>query len=144
MFTHARNDTCTHRVVKQALRASGANETDAFEGGLYVCFVSSWSSKNKIDKTYSVPPKSRAHTIRDSAKDIENIRLNLTTKEVTTENSTRTSPSVADPSDIGWAKLNNTKWLLDLLLWGPTEDDFEAEGHSELDLDFDYEIFNNS
>ena len=62
-----------------------------------------------MDKAYSVPPKSTAHTIRDAAKDIENIRLNLTTMEVTTENITPTSPSLADPSDIGWAKLSNTK-----------------------------------
>ena len=62
---------------------------------------------------------------------------------MTTENSTRTGPSFVDPSDLGWAKLSNNKWLQDLLLRGPTEQDLEVgEGHGELDLD--YEIFKST
>lgn len=110
-----------------------------------MCALFLLEAAKKMDKAYSVPPKPTAHTIREATKDIENIRLNLITKEVTTENSTRTGHSFADPTDLVWAKLSNTKWLQNLLLREPTELDVEAEERQvELNLDLDYEIFKNT
>ena len=69
---HTHNHTCIHT---QAFRASGANVTDKHLREVSMCALFLLEAAKKIDKAYSVSPKTTAHAIKDAAADIEKIFL---------------------------------------------------------------------
>ena len=77
------------RVVKQALRSSGANVTNKHISEVSMCALFLLEAAKRCDKVFTVPPKSTAHTVADSKSDIRKIRERLLERDITMENSTR-------------------------------------------------------
>ena len=91
--------------MKQALRVSGANRTDKHIVDVSMCALFLLEAAKKCDEVFGVHPSSTAHTVRDSKSDIQKISNMLLEKEVTMENSSRTTPSFTDPTKDGMATL---------------------------------------
>lgn len=77
--------TLVIRVVKQALRCSGANITDKHITDVSMCALFLLEAAKKCDKVFGVPPQSTAHTVRDAKSDIGMICQHLLDKEITKE-----------------------------------------------------------
>ena len=125
------------RVVKQALRSSGANVTNKHISEVSMCALFLLEAAKRCDKVFAVPPKSTAHTVADSKSDIRKIREHLLERDITMENSTRTTPSFEDPTESGLNKLTNADWL-HKHLQSSSEDNLQDEqSHDEIDIDYE-------
>ncbi len=124
------------RVVKQSLRTSGANVTPKHITDVSMCALFLLEAAKKCDKVFGVPPSSTTHTVRDSKSDIQKIRNMLLEKDVTTEKSSRTTPSFVDPTTNGMATLTKGDWLQKHLV-SRFEDNLQDEHHGEIDLDYE-------
>lgn len=104
-------------MVKQALRGSGANVTDKHITEVSMCALILLEAAKKCDEVFGVPPSATAHTVRDSKSDIQKITNMLLEMEVTTEKSSRTTPSFADPTKDGMAKETGyrSNWLQNVM-----------------------------
>lgn len=126
------------RVVKQALRGSGANVTDKHITEISMCALFLLEAAKKCDEVFGVPPSSTAHTVRDSKSDIQKIRTTLLEKEVTTEKLSRKTPLFVDPTKDGMATLTKGDWLQKQLA-AKCEDYLQDEQRSG-EVDIDYEL----
>ena len=129
-----------YRVIKQALRASGANATPKHieEVSLSAFFL--MEAAKKADNQFGVTPQATAHTVRDANKDIAKMASYLTDKEVTVKKTERTSPSFVDPIETGMKKLT-TSWLEGVLSNTLPDDDQQRElREGEVDLDFELHL----
>ena len=129
-----------YRVIKQALRASGANATPKHikEVSLSAFFL--MEAAKKADNQFGVTPQATAHTVRDANKDIAKMASYLTDKEVTVIKPERTSPSFVDPIETGMKRLT-TSWLEGVLSNTLPDDDLQRESREgEVDLDFELHL----
>lgn len=126
------------RVVKQALRGSGANVTDKHITDISMCALFLLEAAKKCDKVFGVPPSTTAHTVRDSKSDIEKIRSQLLEKEITTEKTGRTTPVFLDPTANGLATLTKGDWLQKHL--SSNIDDHLQHETDRGEVDTDYEL----
>lgn len=123
--------------MKQALRGSGANVTDKHITEVSMCALILLEAAKKCDEVFGVPPSATAHTVRDSKSDIQKITNMLLEMEVTTEKSSRTTPSFADPTKDGMAILIKGDWLQKQL--AAKCDDYlqDEQRHGEVDVDYE-------
>ena len=125
------------RVVKQALRCSGANVTDKHVKDISMCALFLLEAAKKCDAVFGVPPNSTAHSVRDSKSDVQKILHHLLEKEVTTEITSRTAPGFEDPTVNGLDTLTKGEWL-QKQLQSKFEDNLQSErDHNELDLNYE-------
>lgn len=94
------------RVIKQALRSSGANATDKHVVDVSMCALFLLEAAKKCDGVFAVTPKSTSHTVRDSKADIKKIQLHLLEKGITKEDTTTSNQDkFTDPTESGMATL---------------------------------------
>ena len=103
--------TLSFRVVKQALRCSGANVTDKHITDVSMCALFLLEAAKKCDALFEVSPKLTAHTVRDSKADICKMQQQLLEKEITEEDIERTTPAFIDPTVAGADTLTKGEWL---------------------------------
>ena len=131
------------RVVKQALRSSGANVTDQHISNVSMCALFLLEAAKRCDRVFAVPPKSTAHTVGDSKSDIKKLEKHLLERGITTENPDRLTPAFPafeDPTEVGLNKLTKGNWLRNHL-----QSDFEdlqgAHGEENVgEINIDYEL----
>lgn len=132
------------RVIKQALRCSGANVTDKHVVDISMCALFLLKAAKKCDAVFKVSPKSTLHTVRDSKADIKKIQQHLLEKEITKENITPESTldkTFIDPTESGLDTLTKGVWLQQQLQskFEISEDNLQSE-QSLGELDLDYEL----
>lgn len=127
---------CTFRVVKQALRSSGANVTEKHITDVSMCALFLLEAAKKCDKFYRVSPQTMAHTVRDSKSDIRKISQNLIDGKISEEEIERTTPEFTDPTSSGLATLTQGDWL-QKQLQSKFDDNLQNENHGEVDLDYE-------
>lgn len=127
------------RVVKQALRCTGANVTEKHITDISMCALFSLEAAKKCDAVFGVSQKSTSHTVRDSKADIHKIQHHLIEKEITKENTDRTSPAFIDPTVSGMDTLTKGDWL-QKHLQSNVEDNLQGD-QRQYELDLDYELF---
>ena len=135
-FTYFFLPSC--RVVKDALRSSGANTTpkhieDVSLSGLFLA-----DAAKKADQEFGVPNTSSKHTQCDCNRDIFNISTHLQNNQVTLVIPERTTPMFRDPTDDGWKKINSS-WLERALSSYPTTE-LQPDGERG-EVDMNYELF---
>ena len=126
--------TClNNRVVKQALRSSGANVTEKHITDVSLSALFLMKAATKADTVLKVPQRSTSHTIRDANKDMLKIMHHLLDKKVSEEDKDRakSSPSFTDLNAVGLKKLTTTRWLQDLLIKGGSESDLDEDSQME-------------
>lgn len=123
--------------MKQALRCSGANVTDKHITDVSMCALFLLEAAKKCDLVFGVPPSSTAHTVRDSQSDIVKIRTMLMEKEITTENSSRTTPPFLDPTQKGLTTLTKGDWLQKQLSSKCDSNLQDEQSHGEVDIDYE-------
>ena len=134
------------RVIKQALRSSGANAKEKHVVDISKCALFLLEAAKKCDAVFGVTQKSTLHTVRDSKADIKKMQQHLLEKGVTKENTTPASldRTFIDPTESGLATLTKGEWLQKQLQskYEIGEDNLENEQSlDELDLsDLDYEL----
>ena len=130
------------RVVKQALRSSGANVTDKHISDISMCALFLLEAAKRCDRVFAVPPKCTAHTVADSKSDIRKIVQHLLERGITVEDVQRTTPAFEDPTDSGLNKLTKSDWLHKHLQSSSCGDALQGEGeYREMETDIDYELF---
>ena len=108
--------TCTQcRIFKQTLRTSGGNLTHQHVEDVSLAVLFLMEAAKRVDTVLGVSRQSTAHTVRDAGKDILKMATDLSERKTTEEVPSRTSPVLADNSDVGWKKLTTTSWLKDVL-----------------------------
>ena len=124
------------RVVKQALRSSGANVTEKHILEISQCALFLLEAAKKCDNIFGVSPSTTAHTVRDFKFDIAKIQSQLMDKKITTENPLRTTPVFIDPTVSGLKTL--TGGWLEKQLSAHCEDILQNEQlHGEVDIDYE-------
>ena len=125
------------RVVKQALRCSGANVTDKHVKDISMCALFLLEAAKKCDSLFRVPPNYTAHSVRDSKADVQKMLEHLLEKEITKEITSRTDPEFVDPTVNGVDTLTKGEWLLKQLQ-SKFDDNLQSErDRNELDLDYE-------
>ena len=127
-----------YRVVKDALRSSGANITAKHieEVSLSALFLA--DAAKKADQEFGVSNTSSKHTECDCNRDIYNISEHLQNNQVTVEIPERTTPMFQDLTDDGWKKINSS-WLERALNSYPST---ELQPNGERgEVDMNYELF---
>ncbi len=86
----------------------------------------------KTDAAFQLTPRSSAHTVCSSKKDVESLTKHLLDKNVAREVEGRVTPAFVDPSESGWQKLCTTSWLQERLSASDLEEelDHDTEGCS--------------
>ena len=98
------------RVLKQALRASGANATKNHIEEVSLSTLFLMEAAKKADREFGLYLRSTRHTTRDAAADIRKISLHLIENFVTIPKADRTGPAFRDPTEDGFSKITPT-WL---------------------------------
>lgn len=127
------------RVIKQALRSSGANVADQHISDVSMCAMFMLEAAKRCDSVFRVPPKSTRHTVADSESDISKLQKHILQKGITQEDPNRTTPIFEDPTEIGLNKLTNDNWLSKHLTLLSSDDNPQCEQHQG-EVDIDYEI----
>lgn len=141
MNTHAKPSKLC-RIVKQALRSSGANVTEKHIVDISMCALFLMEAAKQTDKIFQVPPPTTKHTVRDSLSDIRKIQSYVMENKITHEDDERTGVAFLDPTDAGLNKLTSGNWLkTQLAKKVDTEDLYEDQSYEDLELDIDYELF---
>ena len=96
-----------YRVLKQALRSSGANATEKHIENVSLCGMFLMEAAHKVDSEFGVKRRSGKHTIRDSSGDIRRMTHHLLEKQVTSSQDGRTSPPCCDITEDGFAKMSH-------------------------------------
>lgn len=92
----------------------------------------------KCDRLFAVPPRSTAHTTRDSKSDIEKIQKHLLEKGITKEDKHRTTPPFLDPTNSGLDTLCKGDWLRKRLMSTEFDENLgDVHDHGEIDIDFE-------
>ena len=127
------------RVLKEAMRAGGANNTPQHTEDLSLCGLFFMEVSKKIDKEFGAH-RSYAHTTLDAYRDISKMVEKLLGNKVV-ERKKRDSPVFMDPTNAGLEKLCNSSWLRDTLDRVDT-DNLETEHleREEAQLDPTYEL----
>lgn len=125
------------RVVKQALRSSGANVTEKHISDVSMCALFLLEAAKKCDTIFKVSKKSTAHTIRDADADISKMQQRLLEKNITTEDIKRSEPGFVDPTKSGIDTLTKEEWLQKQLLSKPGDNLQSEQSRGELDLDYE-------
>ena len=127
------------RVVKQALRSSGANITDKHIIDVSMCALFLLEAAKKCDRVFGVTVQFTSHTARDSKADIIKIQQHLLQKEITKENTERKTPEFVDPTKSGLDTITKGDWLQKHLQLN-FEDNLQSEEEDRGELDLDYEL----
>lgn len=127
------------RVVKQALRSSGANVTEKHIRDVSMCALFLLEAAKKCDTVFKVSKQSTAHTIRDANADILKIQAMLLEKNIVTEDVTRTQPGFVDPTVSGIDTLTKGDWL-EKHLASKVEENLQIEERGEVDIDFELDM----
>ena len=99
-----------HRVVKQALRSSGANVKEKHITDVSLCALFLMKAATKADTlVLKVSQRSTSHTIRDANRDILKVMQHLMDKKVSEEDKDRakSSPSFTDLNTLGLKKTDH-------------------------------------
>ncbi len=128
-----------YRVLKQALRASGANVTSNHVEELSLGTMFLLEAAKKADKQFHVTHTS-AHSTRDAHNGIYKIAKHLTDKAVTVVTPERQAPAFVDLTDKGWKKIGSG-WL-ECVLQKTLEEDLPEESDKGEDrgVTLDYEL----
>ena len=124
------------RVLKQALRSSGANVTDKHITDVSMCALFLLKAAKTCDKVFAVPPQSTAHTVREFKSDIRKIHTLLIEKKIIQEDISRTTPTFVDPTESGLNTLTKGDRLKKVLI--KSDENLQNEqGHGEVDIDYE-------
>lgn len=128
-----------YRVLKQALRASGANVTVKHVEEISLGALFLLQAAKKTNQEFNVL-HTTAHTTRDACGDIMKMSQDLLEKSVTTMTQGRQSSPFVDFTDKGWDKMS-TGWLQDVLKKSSEEHlHEEADNQDDRGVDLDYAL----
>ena len=126
-----------HRVLKQALRASGANATKKHIEEVSLCSLFLMEAAKKADQEFGITPRSMKHTTRDATADIRIIMEHLLEHKVTAPQASRTTPPFSDVTAEGFRKMSQP-WLNQVLVQAPDAVDVELQPvRGTTDLDYE-------
>ena len=112
-------------MIKETLRSSGANITMKHIEEVSMSALFLLESAKQVDHEFGVKARSTAHTIRDSASDVDKMRSLLTEKSITFENPERQSPPFTDYIQKGFTLLCKPGWIEGIL----QEEEEESDRH---------------
>ena len=129
-------------MIKQALKASGTNCTEAHMVDVSLCGLFLLQVARQVDEQIRTPCRSSHHTVRDAKADIKKMALHMLESKVSTEVQTRTSPTFDNPVHQGMEKINSG-WLSEFVAKSSSEIDYDIDppDTSELDADINYELY---
>ena len=90
------------RVIKQTLRSSGANVTEAHITEVSLAAMFLLDATKKTDQQFKATPQLHSHTVRDARDDVLKVATYLTNKSVMTETHGRHQPEFTHPVQKGW------------------------------------------
>ena len=133
----------SHRMIKETMRASGANSTRKHMEDVSLCALFLMDVAKRVDRMFGVS-QSVAHTTRDAKKDINKMVVHLLGEKVTTEVMQRQSHiKFEDPSVAGSRIIAGGH--IDTYLKGEL-DDIVSETDNDMDeniVDPNYELYDN-
>ena len=118
MHLHIHTFLRVYRVLKQALRASGANATKKHIEEVSLCSLFLMEAAKKADQEFGITPRSSKHTTRDASADIRKITAHLLEHKVTVPQESRTTPTFRDVTEDGFGKMSQS-WLKQVLVQAP-------------------------
>ena len=125
------------RVLKEALRSSGANCTEKHTEELSMCSLLLLDVAKRSDHEFDTPYHSSRHTIRSADDDIKKMVKYLIEEKVTQESENGAKISFKDPLVIGMQKVVDG-WLKFLV---SPEPDTSTEDVSNNELELNYELY---
>ena len=87
------------RVLKQALRASGANATERHIEEASLCTLFLMEAAKTADHEFQLRPRSTKHTTHDATADIHKVSMHLLANGVTTSQTSHTRPPFRDTTE---------------------------------------------
>ena len=132
-----------YRVIKQALKASGVNCTQAHMVDVSLCALFLLKVSRQVDEQLHTPYRSSHHTILDAKSDVKKMALHMLDSNVVVEVEARNSPSFDDPVHHGMEKIKNG-WLSDFINKSLTSVEVDSEVNvdsSNMDADLEYELY---
>lgn len=129
------------RILKEAMRSSGANVTTKHIEDISLCGMFLMGVARNIDRTYHAH-RSTAHTTTDARRDIKKLANLLLESEVAKEQKERASQAAAitDPVVAGLDRLHNTTWIRDTLDRVETEDLEGEKEHGTVDENYELSL----
>lgn len=125
-------------MIKEAMRASGANATKKHLEEISLCALMLMNTAKKVDQMYGAT-QSASHTTRDATGDIGKIAHYLLSEGVTKEQEGSEGPAFEDPRVLGSKKVSAGK--LDDYLKGDVEFDQQDTNTEYGENDINYELF---
>ena len=136
---HTLQIVSNHRVLKEALKASGGNLTEHHTEDVSMCALLLMEAAKKTDHEFGCS-RSSAHTTTDADSDINRMMVRLMEAKVAQEVSNRSSPPFEDPTEKGLDKMFNTSWIQDTLSKTTSADDDLEVGEQDMEVNWDYEL----
>ena len=135
---------CVCSVIKQALKASGANCTERHMEEVSMCGLSLLESAKKADKEFQALPRYSHHTVRSAEDDVEKMARHLMLENVTEQCPDRGSDTVkfVEPLELGMEKIVHG-WIKSYLQSTEEEDTHTAtDEHTDYDnmVELDYNL----
>ena len=129
------------RVLKQALRSSGANATERHIEEVSLCSLFLMEAAKKADREFGLNPRSTRHTTRDASADIRKVATHLLENDVTAPQTSRTNPPFRDVTEDGFSNMS-AMWLKKVLTPTPDIDTTTSEQQTLRGntTDFDHEL----
>ena len=135
----------TCRILKQALRGSGANLTMSHLTMMSLCGLFLLDTAKKVDEQFQTPHRSSHHTVRDAAEDVMKMTCYLLEEKVACERE-RGGVEFKDPLKMG-AKKIASGYIENFLKKTEVDDDIEetSEGNTTVqNADFSYELYHTN
>jgi len=128
-------------MIKETLRASGANVTDNHTIQVSLAALFLLEASKKVSRHFGVHQTSH-HTVRDPTSDVHKMCSCLLRENVTKEIKERTGSPFVDPVTIGMEKIAGG-WLDRILDKSDTDSAGLEENDGNDDIDIDYELHQN-
>ena len=132
------------RVLKQALRGSGANLTTSHLTTMSLCGLFLLETAKRVDQEFQISHRSSHHTVRDADEDVAKMTCYLLEEKVASERERGGGVVFKDPFNIGAQKIGSG-YIENFFKKTEVDDDLETGESNDTtqsieNLDFSYEL----